>query len=444
MNRIILDELERRWWLWGLLCPLVCLLFGFLSALSKDSVYFALYLIPVTANVLPQKLRFGRVLLSLPLTTRQIGQTFWMIAVAIPSVLLAFFGGLGVLFQHSFTTHAGFLEIWSRIVVIGSLGCGSAFWLFSGAPTNPQEQWHNRIAGQLYSYGFSIALIGGGYLLYKSDISNEMKFVIVCLLGLVFSVLGWFRAEGLIVDYAADRKEITNLFRSKAIFRPRTGYGGIPYLIVNSFIRFLGILIVAIVVAVGIPLWKDHRFVWPHILDSMQMIRFFLFLFCLWPVLPVGVHQKFLRSLPMTSKELSAVILCLPTLPFLILCAIFIPIDFQRIGAPAALSLLKTELLFLAPLYVFVTAIVWRDESKPEKIARVVIVLMLSAIPATIQLMYVIWNPGKQDLPVWVVVIVPLASCSLALLKIRNLLEKNDMTYRIQVQPLTDVNSPNW
>ncbi len=62
-----------------------------------------------------------------------------------------------------------------------------------------------------------------------------------------------------------------------------------------------------------------------------------------------------------------------------------------------------------------------------------VTVFILSAIPATYQL---VWTSGK-DLGLWMIIVVPLVSFSVALFIISRLLERNDMTYRVQMQTLT-------
>ncbi len=445
MNRIILDELGRRWWFWGLIC-LSCLILGVSSATEKNLAYGAFYPALLSISILALNLRSGRVLLALPFTARQIGRTFWVLYVVIPSILLALFSGLGIFIYSYFATLPGvFLPEWFQLLVLGSLGFGSVFWVFGGGPLNwffrlLKGRWQNCLWVPIYLWGFLFALIAGGYLLAKSAISDEIKLVTLCLVGLVFTVLGWFRAEGVVIEHATYRKEIASAGNPKGTSRPRTGYGGIPYLIVNCCVRYLSLMAMMAALAFGISIWNDHRINWHDILGFMKVFRFYFVILCFWIALLIGMHPKFLRSLPLTSKGLSAVILSLPITPFLILCGIFTLIDIQTAGTSAALSLLKGELLCVAPLCAFTTAVIWNREKNFARIVMAVTVFILSAIPATYQL---VWTSGK-DLGLWMIIVVPLVSFSVALFIISRLLERNDMTYRVQMQTLTDPQTLGW
>jgi hypothetical protein len=157
-------------------------------------------------------------------------------------------------------------------------------------------------------------------------------------------------------------------------------------------------------------------------------------------VLPIAVHQKFLRSLPLTSKDLATIILCLPVVPVLILFGIIALIDIQILGVSAAMYELEGQLLFLAPICVFATALVWNNDKKFLRFVIVLIVFSLSIIPA---ICHLFWTSGK-GLPLWMIIAYPLVSFLLALYIINRLLTRNDMTYRAQMQTFIGPETPMW
>lgn len=447
MNRIILDELKRRWWFW-VLVALSCLVLSACAAAEKNFFYGAFYPAILTITTLTVQLRYGRILLTLPFTARQIGRTVWMLNVMVPSILLVLFTGLGmVIFSHlrflkeMTPSPDGLLEAWFRLAVVGSLGFGSAFWLFSGVPPK-REQWEN-LRAQLLGFGILIAIVGGGYWLAKSAINDEIKFLTLCIFGIFFTVQGWFRAESAVIEYGAYRKEIPSVAKPHRTFQPRAGYGGIPFLIINCCIRYVAAMACLAAIIFVVILWfvrPDPSFKWSDLLVVTKVFRAYSIPLCLWLVLPMMVHQKFLRSLPLTSKELAAVILSLPVVPFLILCGILALLDIQMFGVPAALSLLKGEFLYLPPICVLATAIVWNNEKNFLRFVIALVIFIVSTIPA----MYLLIRPSGKDLPLWMIIVIPVLSCLLALYIINRLLQKNDMTYRVQMQNFINSDTIMW
>jgi hypothetical protein len=451
MRRIILDDLRRRWWIWGLV-GLACLVCGLCVDASKNLFYGAFYPVILGTAVLGLQLRGGRVLLTLPFTARQIGRTVWALIVLIPSLLLALFTGPGIFLGRHFDIStdptilpAGFLTSWFQLTVVGSLGFGSVFWLFTRIPLIREQR--NNLRMQLYGSPLLIAIIGGGYLLARSAISDEIKFMIICFLGFFFTVRGWFRSERMVIDLSTYRNDIAGAGKPKEMFKPRAGYGGIWYLIINCCVRYIAMTvflaaITAIVLGIfflanpkdpGQPRLSD-------LIDVMKGAPFYFVFFSFWLVLPIAVHQKFLRSLPLTSKELAAIILCLPIVPFLVLCGFLGLFDTQIFGMTAAVSLVRGELLYLPPICVFATALVWNSEKKFLRFIISLIVFGLSIIPV---IYHLAWTAGK-GLPLWIIIAYPLVSCLLALYLINRLLTRNDMAYRAQMHTFISPETPMW
>lgn len=454
MSRIILDDLRRRWWAWGLF-GLACLVCGLCVDANENFFYGVVYPAILSAVVFVKQMRIGRVLLTLPLTARQIGRTVWVLIVVIPSLLLALFTGPGVYLCYHYNFFAestalppalarGFLAIWIQLTIVGSLGFGSAFWFFTKIP--PIRKQRNNLKTQLYGAGLLIAVIGGGYLLARSAIGDEIKFAIVCLLGVFFSVRGWFRAERMVIDLSTYRNEIAGAGKRREMFKPRNGFGGIPFLIMNCCVRYIIVMAFLAIVGFGIILWSvaydptNPPIKRSDLLDVAKGFSFYAVFLNFWIVLPIAVHQKFLRSLPLTSKKLALVILSLPVVPYLVLCGIVALVNFPVFGVPAATFLLGEHLLLLPPLCVFATAVVWNNERKFLRFVIALVVFSFSAVPA----IYHLFQTSEKGLPLWMVITIPLISLLLALYIINRLLQRNDMTYRTQLQMFLGPEPAMW
>jgi hypothetical protein len=413
---------------------------------NRNFFYGALYPTILGAGLLGLQLRNGRVLLTLPFTARQIGRTVWVLIVVIPSLLLAVFTGPGIYLCNRFKLFAddstvlppslfsGFLPAWIQLTIVGSLGFGSAFWFFTRIPATREQR--NCVHTQLYGCGLLIAVLGGGFLLARSSIGDGIKFAIVCLLGIYLTVRGWCRAERMVIGLGSYRNETGSVSKPKEMFKPRTGYGGIPFLIMNCCIRYVVVMLGIIAVGSGITLWAvTHDPTNPPIkqsefLDLMKGFSFYAVFLSFWMLFPSAVHQKFLRSLPLTSKKLAAVMLCIPVLPYLILCGIVALVEIPVFGFSPAMFSIKAQLLYLPPICVFATAFVWNNEKKVLRFFIALAIFILSTMPAIFHL----FRTSGRGLPLWMIITIPLISCLLALYIINRLLQRNDMTYRNQMQ----------
>jgi hypothetical protein len=455
MSRIILDDVRRRWWFWGFIA-LACLVCGLCADANRNFFYGALYPAILGAGVLGLQMRNRRVLLTLPFTGRQIGRTVWVLIVVIPSLLLAVFTGPAIFIARCsqlsadepllpVNSYSGFLPAWIQLAIVGSLGFGSVFWLFTRIP--PILEQGISVRRQFFGAGLLIAVIGGGYLLARSPVDSEIKFLIICLVGAFFTVRGWFRAESMVVGPSSCRNETAGVSKPKEMFKPRAGCGGIPFLIVNCCIRYIAVMTFVTVVGAGVIIWMQlvqaggpDQIKRSDILGAIKGFSFYAVFLSFWMLLPIGLHQKFLRSLPLTSIKLAAVILCVPVAPFLLLFGILALIGIPVLGLSDSMSLLKVQLLYLPPICVFATALVWNNEKKFLRFVIALIVFILSASPA----IYHVFRTSGRGLPLWMIVTIPLASCLLALYIINRLLQRNDMTYRTQMQMFLGPEPATW
>lgn len=462
MTRIILDSFRRGWLAWSLLC-LLFLAAGLSLGLEREITISGIVFISFCVAGMDWSFGCARVLRSLPLTARQIGRAYWWLIVGASTLLFAVFSAMGILIVRLEGTYAKFLGtwlqmfiatdphdkflgIWLEAVLAGGLLCGSLFWLMTGAVwgaalARTGEPWRKRFLRQFYALAFAIALVAGIYFICKSAISIIDKAVIAYLFGLVFSVLGWFRAKILFIDQNSFRGNVAGTGMPGRKFEPRPGYGGVPYLIIRFGLFHLAVvalMIASLVCVSGIAAWLDHTAKLSDIVaPALLEFQFWLFLLCFCQTMILGTHLKFLRSLPLTSKQLAATILCLAIVPVLIIGGPWILLFLIEPGvvpAVSALFLVKFCILNLAPVCVLTTGVVWYNEQF-RRIVGIVLVWIVSIVP----LIYQLATASGGGLPTCVIIAIPVLSVFIALFAIRHLLERNETAYRMKFEML-----PNW
>jgi hypothetical protein len=446
MKQLIFDKLQRLWWVWlaysSIFLILGCSLPTTFETSHPQSLWWLIYLFIFGNSAAELGKGYGRIALTLPFTTRQIGQVLWFISVGIPTILLAGFSGLGVLIVAP-ESQSGTLLAWVQMVFMGGLFFGTAFWLFSGAPLNPSAKRQHRFFSENSGAIIWLALIGAGVFLYKSKWDNEAKYAVVYLLGLIFTILGWLHAEGLVVDYGEYRRDASGETQTNRTFRPRSGFGGIRFLITNSLARLMGIAVLILAFLGIINCWTAHGFNWSNFSQGLPMSQLWVFFLVIGSLMQMMLHLKFLRTLPLTTKQLAGVILTIALLPLLLSSGIVAVIIGLIQSVPISLSLFKTSLLGLAPACVLVTAAVWHGERRLGRIIIMAILFFITAIAPIYQATTGISNSGAKDLPLYFVIGYPLLFIFLAMLAISHLLETNSMTYKIRPQDMKGFGQ-NW
>jgi hypothetical protein len=440
---------------------LLCLLFaaaGLVLASERDIRISAVVMwISICTTGMDWSFGWVRVLRSLPFTAGQIGRVYWWLTVCAPTLLFAVFSAVGILIARLAATHGEtlgtwlqmfiapgpqdkFLGLWLETVLAGGLLSGSFFWFVSVAVwasvlTRPGKTRRESFLRQFAACAFVIALVAGIYFLCKSSISSTDKLVVAYFFGFVFSVLGWIRAKRLFIE-SSFRPDIARAGLTRGKSEPRPGYGGALYLIVRFCVFYLGIvaLVIALVIgAYGIAVRVDHGAHWSDIVSpGLGELQFWIFLMCLIQTMIMGTHLKFLRSLPLTSKQLAATILCVAILPVLIIGGLWSSFFLIEPGFLSAVSILKFCLLNLAPVCALTTGVIWYNEKHFRRITGVILAWNVSLVP----IIYQMATASRGGLPIWIIIAIPVVSVFMAWLTINRLLERNDMTYRLKWEML--------
>lgn len=409
MKPLMLDQLKRRWFFWALFC-LVQFVFGWFDygLLGSSFIFPVAFILGPNIWLMDLQRGYPRVALTLPYTARQIGRTWWWIAVGFAAILMLTFSFLGMT-VHVLSSGKEFPFVkWLEYVTANILLYGSLFWFFSGVFSGDGLNLHSfdwqKKTRRLFAFGFNLAIISGGvYLLFHMQKSPvEMAAFYVCTLAM--TIIGWLRAESMIADYGEYRNASQQPKNSRGQFKVPNGFGGIPLVFWTAFsgVWSFGIYFFIIM--------NLFNFVIKHQLDPHHLTRslggsffpfFFVFIFMSSTFSFYLSHNlRFLRTMPISIARLAAVLLSVLILPLLTLFLAFTALAWKETGAVEYISFFKIELLAIAPVSVFIAVSIWNTQANFIKTIVLVIAILAPMSPAFYQLTCM----DGHGLPFWFVI----------------------------------------
>jgi len=408
MKQIIRDQFRRRWLFLILFC-LTYFAFGpfFISqkVLSSYSIFFILWLSLVLGpNVWLSELRQGyaRVALTLPLTAKEIGRAFWWLSVGIATMLIAVFSFLGFITgKLCFSTNESGVGYWLLYVAVNAVLLAAIFWLFSGTSGKPTYFRKMKFAARLSGVVWWSGLIGGGYYLFTSGLDNGIRLTVYFLVCTPLAILGWLRAERMIADFGEFPPVAQPPQNARKQFAPPSGNGGIAYIFQNTFIRvwLMGLFMLVAVNVLGI--FENRPFDWHHLTRNLTgSVAFFIFFFLfISRSTSLILNLRFLRTTPISTGRLAAVLLGETILPLLSLCLGITASAWHETGSAECLSCFKLESLVAASASVFIAVLIWNTSANFIKASLLVIVILATSAPAFYQLTCM----DERGLPFWFV-----------------------------------------
>ncbi|HEX7570428.1 MAG TPA: hypothetical protein VF492_07980, partial [Verrucomicrobiae bacterium] len=257
----------------------------------------------------------SRVLTTLPVTARQIGRAWWIFSVALPALLLAATSGAAMLL-HCAVTAKGFpTDYFVVMATANTLFLGALYFLFVGSFPG----WPHNIFGWLrhiYSIGFLMGMI------FVTPALDTPKGIILLLVAAVLTVIGWFRSEQMVLLRAGFRPGTQLGKRTPGQHKVPAGFGGLPFLWQTLFVRVGYMGIAAVVWLLGMQLLMhgslklSPRQLLETTLPAFSSFGFFFMVMFL--LLPMIMQLRHLRSLPISTTALAAMLVLLPTVPVLV------------------------------------------------------------------------------------------------------------------------------
>jgi len=448
MKRLMLDYFRRWAWMLALGGMLEFGLGWFIANRPEDNFEFwgLMLALWTGANLLSFDLRRGvvRAVAPLPLTARQIGRSWWLATVAIPTIALAalLFAGAGTFyhFQPSKVFPVGRLALASIIYLmwLGAISCGT----FS-ATRGSYGSWRKFASTGVFSL-LSGAMILGGMMYFQDASKHSFKCALLLGVGGLLTVVSWFRAE----QFSLGRAEPFNPGRAgirltpqpatnrSTYHRPLEGYGGIPFLISTGFVRIF--LYVAAMLALMALLQQWQGRAMPGYVSISTFAAMGSLMSCGFIIvvqfLPVLRQLRYLRTLPISATRLAATMLAIVILPLIALGALVAGGTGLVLGAPADLTVLKSYTFILAPASLCVFFAVWRGDGIQTYVLLAITLFGLQLVQLRLQMAFHYLEP-----PFSLCGTIAAICILLAFLLTRCALMRSSHTYRVQANPFGDI-----
>ena len=174
----------------------------------------------------------------------------------------------------------------------------------------------------------------------------------------ILTVIGWFRAAQLVSNRAGFRLAPRHPRKQAGQYKSRTGFGGIPFLITKTTSQVFFMYLIIVVAMLGVSMFLGGH----HSLQKTLEINaggFNLVIFSAWAVgvfqiLHIFLQLRLLRTLPLSTTRLAALLVFLPIASLALLSLILGAFLYVFIGQVEAL---KIAAIFLIPMTIAALAI---------------------------------------------------------------------------------------
>ena len=326
MKLILLDHLRRWWWVWALGAILQSIIgwFSYTNRTPPKDFSFSMFAIFLGSFLLQFDLQrgFTRTLVALPLTARKIARAWWLAAVGLPAIMLAFFAFLSAGISHLIHPSVIFNVEWLALnSLISLLFLGTSFLVLMGFSTSQGGSWWVNVRSMICGV-FWGGSIGGWPLISKHLFDTPTKTMWSLIVGAGFTLIGWFCAERMVVQRAGVRPGIQLGKRQPGRHQAPAGFGGLPFLWGTLFIRvgrfalvFVGLMLLIQVLMRGGSKLSPKQLLEAALPAFSSFGYFFTYMFLL---LPTIMQLRLLRTLPISAAALAATLVLLPAAPILV------------------------------------------------------------------------------------------------------------------------------
>ena len=341
MKLILRDYIRRWWWVWALGLPVNA---GILVSEcmahqhGKYTTFFPLGIFLGSIHLAMDLQRGGtRVFLSLPVTVRQLARVWWLEAVALPAVAILLVNTAVFLVLIWGRGMTGIRSAYVNHTLTDVLMLGVMFFTLTGLPVGQLgETWREKARATFFSLLWGLSFGGWYFFAWLFDYTTPSGRFVMVLAG-VLGIWGWARAELLVQVRAGVRLLAPNLYLpgSSQPTRPSRcaeGAGGFGYLVRRTYGRMMlmGLRMIVLMVlfswgAVALVDAKAHFMSTAKMMTTNPMLsNGFIFQWLLvMQMLPVCLHMRFLRTLPVSSTWLAAYMVFTPLAAILSIAVIF-------------------------------------------------------------------------------------------------------------------------
>jgi len=377
-----------------------------------------------------------RVLTSLPMTPKQIGRAWWLAAAAFPAITL---GVLGVLAIQFFSNEKNipflmknYLADWSAI----ALYLGAMF----GAQTFGTPGMTGTLSGKTRTIlsTLLIVIVLFGFIFNQLEAPTLAKLILFFFTSVILSVLGWFRAEQMVLQCASFRLVAQSSGKKSAQHKTPKGFGGLPYLIQRTIIQttLISLAIIAwmtlVMLFFSVSNGQNHvQTITMTVNGGLTPCFFFVLLFS---IVPMVFQLRALRTFPIPSSTLATTLVFLPILSIAAFGVIVITLAVSLAGQAVILQTINSFFVMGAKAAIMVVVIVWRGMNAVTYLLAFLLMVADSFISLGVTLVYHLGSNTPEH-PWWIALTIFLLCVGMSLILTRRLLTQSSSAYRVRTMP---------
>jgi len=371
----------------------------------------------------------ARVLTTLPVTTKQIGRALWLASVAIPAAGVMAIGFLSLLTFFIGANRAMPLESYWVACAIAAPTLGATFGAMTLMRTATPDTFIDRI-GNVFSNVFLMLPIFGLLFFDKTNPNLTVAALIFAALT-ILTVIGWFRAGHLVLNRAGFRLASRHPRKQTEQRKTPVGFGGIPFLITKTASQVFRNYLIIVVVMLGVTIFFVRHRSLQNAVESTNggynLVLFSAWAVGIFQVLHIFIQLRLLRTLPISTTKLAALLVILPVASFAVLSLILGAFLYAFIGQAEAF---KIAAIFLIPMTIAALAIplfLWSGFER-NSLALIGLTFFLSL---TLPIFY-----GLDGVPLLFRCAVAIILISISFFATKYLLPRSSKAYRIQLSNL--------
>lgn len=388
-----------------------------------------------------------RPLATLPMTLRQTGRGYWIVAVAVPSTITFIVISLCNLLTASLGRPMMTLEAFLLTMLAAVVVTGTAYWIGMHTPSEPQVvsiNWHTVNWAALKAGFFSVLWGGavGGCLFFMDKIPRTWHevttthLIVFCVLSL-FTVHAWVRADILAAQRFGTRLATNTAVKSTSQAVPAPWIcpkGGFIQIIKSNILLSLGGASLAVVMFLIVQGINGGNY-WAIMVDvdgknlfNLFPLVFFMAISCCFGAVRWMISLRTWRILPIAHQRLALMLTSMPMVPAGIL-ALLLMTPFVFLGQWNKVEILGKGMLQTGAILTFIVPSALRFNT--SRWLMIAVIYTFIALPAALWVLQM-----KNGLLGWPVTLLGVAAIAgLANCWTAHLLRNRCEAYRNCINP---------
>lgn len=379
----------------------------------------------------------SRALISLPITAKQIGRAWWLAAVALPAIALAITSLLALLIFPSRANELLALKNCLFNWVLTALYFGAMFGSLTFMNTTMSNVVMNRLYTIPLSFFFPITIMG--FIFVQFETLSVFTTVLIFAAYLILAVLGWFRAERMVMQRAAFKLVTQSVSTNQQSHRTPQGFGGLSYFVQKTFSQttLIGLAIVGWM-AFTMSFFhffhdQSHAQTVTSMVDGGSIPYIFVLLF---GIISVVGQLRFLRTLPIGSATLAATMVVVPVVSIAVIGLIVTTLATFVAGEAVISHTANAFLMLGAKAAIMVPIIVWRGLGVVTYFLVFLMAISDSFIKLALTIMFHLGSNTPEH-SLWISLIILLAALAVSFVLTQRLLTKSNSAYHVRTMPQT-------